>query len=154
MPQDFQTYDGFAIPASENLFDSHLKPEQVQQLSPAALAYVGDAVYELYIRSLYLFPPKKQQVYHQQVVTQVRAETQAHYLQILQPFLRERELDIVRRGRNAATGKPRRLKGGIYQQASSLETLIGYLYLQDRQRLQQLFSQIDFPPTSSVNGEC
>ncbi len=154
MSEDFQTYDSMANSLGESLFDRHLKPEQIQQLSPAALAYIGDAVYELYVRSLYLFPPKQQQVYHQQVVHQVRAETQAHYLQILQPLLSEGELDIVRRGRNAATGKPRRLNRKIYQQASSLETLIGYLYLQDRQRLQQLFSQIDFPAISSTNSNC
>ncbi|WP_071516138.1 ribonuclease III domain-containing protein [Geitlerinema sp. PCC 9228] len=149
MSQDFPTYDGTATSDREHFFDSHIKPEQIQQLSPAALAYLGDAVYELYVRSLYLFPPKQQQLYHQQVVTQVRAETQARYLEILQPFLNEGELEIIRRGRNAATGKPRRLNRKIYQQASSLETLIGYLYLQDRQRLQQLLSQLDFPPIES-----
>ncbi len=108
------------------------------QLSPASLAYLGDAVFELYIRSRYLLPPQKMSEYHDQVVAKVRAESQAAYLQTLEPYLTESEQDIIRRGRNAATGKPRRLAAKIYQQASSLETLIGYLYLQNPQRLHQL----------------
>jgi ribonuclease-3 family protein len=44
----------------------------------------------------------------------------------------------VKRGRNAATKPPRRLSAKVYQQATSLETLIGYLFLSDRDRLQSL----------------
>ena len=47
---------------------------QLQQISPTALAYLGDAVYELYVRSHYLLPPKRSQAYHRLVVAQVRAE--------------------------------------------------------------------------------
>ncbi len=119
---------------------------QLQQLSPAALAYLGDAVYELYMRGLCLLPPKRQQLYHQQVVTQVRAETQARQLQSLEPHLSELELEIVRRGRNAVQGKPKRLSLQIYQQASSLETLIGYLYLSDPQRLGELLALLELEP--------
>ncbi len=58
------------------------------------------------------------------------------------PYLTAIEQDIVRRGRNAATGCPRRLRAEIYQQATSLETLIGYLYLQDTQRLNELLETL------------
>lgn len=115
---------------------------KLQQLSPAALAYVGDAVYELYIRTRYLFPPKRLQVYHHQVVAQVRAESQARHLQSLQPHLTEIECEIVRRGRNAASKRPKRVDPDIYQQATALEALFGYLYLSDPQRLAQLLSQL------------
>lgn len=113
-------------------------------LSPASLAYLGDAVYELYARTRCLLPPKRVADYHRQVVAQVRAETQAECLRSLEPHLTEAEREIVRRGRNAATGGPRRLSPELYQQATSLETLIGYLYLQDPQRLQQLLAILDF----------
>lgn len=112
----------------------------IRQLSPAFLAYLGDAVYELYVRTQNLLPPRRLAKYHDQVVSQVRAETQAIYLQILMPYLTGTEKDMVRRGRNAATGKPRRLSPDLYQQATSLETLIGYLYLHDAQRLNQLLA--------------
>ncbi|ACK71595.1 ribonuclease III [Gloeothece citriformis PCC 7424] len=116
---------------------------QMGQLSPASLAYIGDAVYELYVRSVYLLPPRRLSDYHSQVVAQVRAEQQAAHLQTLEPYLTETEQEIVRQGRNAATGRPRRLSPKLYQQATSLETLIGYLYLQDPQRLTQLLEYLE-----------
>jgi ribonuclease-3 family protein len=119
---------------------------QIEQISPASLAYLGDAVYELYIRTFYLLPPRRLCDYHHQVVAQVRAESQANTLRVLKPYLTDPELEILRRGRNAATGSPRRLEREIYQQATSLETLIGYLYLTDLQRLTQLLAHLELDP--------
>jgi ribonuclease-3 family protein len=113
----------------------------VQRLSPAALAYVGDAVYELYVRTLCLMPPKRIQSYHEQVVAHVRAETQADFVQSLESLLTPSEIDILRRGRNAAARGPRRVDPEIYQQATGLETLLGYLYLCDPARLADLLKQ-------------
>ncbi|MEA5622150.1 Mini-ribonuclease 3 [Nostoc sp. UHCC 0251] len=115
---------------------------QVQQISPTALAYLGDAIYELYVRMFYLLPLQRSGIYHRLVVEQVRAETQALHLRSLIPQLKDTELEIVRRGRNAATGRPKRLNPEIYQQATSLETLIGYLYLTDYQRLTELLQML------------
>ncbi|ERN40100.1 Ribonuclease III [Rubidibacter lacunae KORDI 51-2] len=114
-----------------------------QRLSPAVLAYLGDAVYEVCARSRYLLPPKRLSDYHRLVVSAVRAETQAERLQTLEPYLNADERDILRRGRNAASGRPRRLSPLIYQQATSLETLIGYLFLCDRERLLQVLQWLD-----------
>lgn len=119
---------------------------QLQQISPTALAYLGDAVYELYVRSHYLLPPKRSQAYHRLVVAQVRAETQALHLRSLTPYLNQTELEILRRGRNASTRRPKRVDPQIYQQATSLETLLGYLYLTDPQRLMQLLQKLDLKP--------
>jgi ribonuclease-3 family protein len=115
---------------------------QVQQISPSALAYLGDAIYELYVRMFFLWPQQRPEIYHRLVVAQVRAETQALHLRSLTPHLRSNELEIVRRGRNAATGRPKRLNPEIYQQATSLETLVGYLYLTDYPRLQELLQKL------------
>ncbi|ACK66436.1 ribonuclease III [Rippkaea orientalis PCC 8801] len=119
------------------------KISSIGQVSPAFLAYLGDAVYELYIRTYYLLPPRRLVDYHNQVVSFVRAETQAALLEYLKPYLTDAEREIVRRGRNAATGKPRRLSPEIYQQATSLETLIGYLYLHNQGRLTQLLEKLN-----------
>jgi len=119
-----------------------ISPTQVQQISPAALAYIGDAIYELYARIFYLLPLQRLETYHRLVVAQVRAETQALHLRSLIPHLREAELEIVRRGRNASTGRRKRLAPEIYQQATSLETLIGYLYLTDISRLTELLQKL------------
>ncbi len=113
------------------------------RLSSASLAYLGDVVYELYIRSNFLFPPKRIASYHNQVIEQVRAETQAAHLRSLEPYLTDSEKEILRRGRNAAKGKSRRTSAAVYQQASSLETLIGYLYLTNPDRLHQLLDTLN-----------
>jgi len=118
----------------------------IQQVPSATLAYLGDAVYELYIRTQYSLPPKRIHAYHQQVVAQVRAEAQAQHLRSLHPHLTSAELEILRRGRNSASSGPKRLEPEIYQQATSLETLIGYLYLTDRPRLIQILTYLQLPP--------
>jgi len=112
-------------------------------VSPAALAYLGDAVYELYVRTYYLAPPKRLNDYHLQVVETVKAESQAAFLRLIEPELSLEEKDILRQGRNAASARPRRIPAEIYQQASSLETLIGYLYLHDSRRLNELLAKLD-----------
>jgi ribonuclease III family protein len=121
---------------------------QIDRLSPIALAYLGDAVFELYVRTQFLLPPKRMANYHSQVVTQVRAESQAIHLASLLPNLTDAEKEILRRGRNACVTKPRRLDRQTYQQATGLEALIGYLHLTNPQRLQELFAKLDFDAVS------
>lgn len=123
-----------------------LTPEQLNSLSPVALAYIGDAVYELFVRGMFLLPPKRIQAFHQQVVNQVRAEQQAHQVQRLLPLLTEAEQDLLRRGRNASSRGPRRVDSQVYQQATGFEALIGYLYLSDPARLMELLGSLDLSP--------
>jgi ribonuclease III family protein len=126
----------------------------VQRLTPSALAYLGDAVYELYVRRYYLLPPKRPMAYHQEVVAQVRAEAQARHLCALLPYLTEVEQDWLKRGRNTAGHCPKRLDPKIYQQATGLETLLGYLYLTSPQRLLDLLSQLGFDaPSPQLAGQ-
>lgn len=128
-----------------------LSPAQVQTLSPIALAYIGDAVYELFVRGHFLMPPCRIQAYHQRVVNQVRAEQQSHHLCQITPYLTPAEQDILRKGRNAAPRGPRRIDPQTYQQATSFEALIGYLYLTDSQRLQELLSLIDLTAAAATS---
>lgn len=114
----------------------------LRQVSPASLAYLGDAVYELHIRRHHLLPPKRIQLYHDRVVAEVRAEAQAGYLNLLQPHLTDSEREVLKRGRNASPRGPKRLDPQIYQQATSLETLLGYLYITDLERLTELLQHI------------
>jgi ribonuclease-3 family protein len=128
---------------------------EIQRLSPAALAYLGDAVYELYIRCYYLLPQSRIRTYHERVVAQVRAETQARHLDELLPHLTDAERDMVRRGRNATDKRPKRLKGttSTYQAATGLETLVGYLYLTQPDRLTELLARLDFSLFSSSSSD-
>ncbi|MEO1429055.1 MAG: ribonuclease III domain-containing protein [Cyanobacteria bacterium J06632_19] len=141
VPQDLFDFHEQSEPNAEQLLPK-LSVSQLQQLSPSALAYLGDAVYELFIRRYYLLPPQKVDNYHRLVVAQVRAEKQAEMLKLLDPHLNSNELEIVRKGRNAATGRPKRLDPQIYRQATSLETLIGYLYLTNTERLSELLQKL------------
>ena len=121
---------------------------QIRSLSPSALAYIGDAVYELYVRMAYLIPPRRSQSYHYLVVAQVKAEKQAKHLQALVPHLTDGELEVIKRGRNAALRKNRRVEPAVYQQASGFETLVGYLYVADSDRLWQLLGHLSLGAAS------
>jgi len=122
---------------------------EVRTLSPGALAYIGDAVFELFIRHYCLLPPSRLQDYHQQVVSYVRAETQAKIVRQLYSQLSASEKTVIKQGRNAATGRPKRLDLETYQYATGFETLIGYLYLTDPTRLTELLEQIKLDLLSS-----
>lgn len=117
-------------------------PAQLQRLSPQALAYIGDAVFELFVRGCYLLPPRRLQTYHQQVVNQVRAEQQAASLQELLPHLTVAETAILKQGRNAAPSRGRRADAAVYGQATGFEALLGYLYLSDPERLTCLLQRL------------
>jgi ribonuclease-3 family protein len=129
---------------SSPLLPPHLEPASllpepmVRSLSPTLLAHLGDVVFELLVRSHCLLPPRRIQDYHGQVVSLVRAERQSALLRQIQPLLTEDEQDWVRRGRNASSDGPRRIDSNLYRDASALETLLGYLYLRDPQRLREL----------------
>eukprot|EP00850_Spirogloea_muscicola_P000032 SM000001S04434 [mRNA] locus=s1:179730:181768:- [translate_table: standard] len=127
----------------------------------ASLAYLGDALYELYAR-LHFFAPQRIEAYSDRVTAVVCCEAQHSLLCALleDDFLTEGERDVLRWGRNVTTGQ-RRAKGragsAVYSSATSLETLnprigyglvcgvaVGYLYLTDKQRLEELMAQLGF----------
>ena len=121
---------------------STLTQQQMSAITPTTLAYIGDAVFELYVRSRLLFPAKRTRDYHIEVVSHVKAEQQAHYVNVILPHLTEREKDILRRGRNATSGKQRRASAQHYQQATGFEALLGFLFLSDRTRLTTILSYL------------
>lgn len=121
-----------------------LEPEAV---SPLVLAYIGDAVYELYIRLLLVaHGERKMKDLHQQTVFHVRAEAQASFLKDLEPILTAEEAHVVRRGRNAKSGQGGSKGSGIiaYRLSTGFEALIGYLYLKGKEeRLVEILTELD-----------
>ena len=103
----------------------------VRQLPPLALAHVGDAVYDLHVRThVVLTGPAKPRELHRRTVSYVRATAQAAALRALLPELNEAEADVVRRARNARPAHiPKGVEAAEYAQATGLEALLGYLYL-------------------------
>ena len=140
----------------DELLNSHslaqCAEQQLRSLSPLALAYVGDAVFELFVRSRLLWPPQQVRTFHRQVVGHVRAEQQAHYLECLQPHLSDDEKDVLRRARNAASGRKVRSSLRDYRQATALEALVGYLYLTDTQRLTEVLSYLPITAEATSAG--
>nr|WP_241735269.1 ribonuclease III domain-containing protein [Cyanobacterium stanieri] len=130
------------INVRENQSLAKIPQSSLKQISPISLAYIGDAIYELHIRTHYLIPCLKIADHHHKVVQQVRAETQAKHLQKLYPILNEEEKTWVKRGRNSVKKSPRKLAPGVYQQATGFETLLGYLYISNPPRLDEILTQI------------
>ncbi|ABC98513.1 ribonuclease III family protein [Thermostichus sp. MS-CIW-21] len=126
---------------------------EIGRLSPAALAYLGDAIYELHVRRQQLFPPTRPELYHRQVVRRVRGSAQARLLLALLPYLSPEEREIVRWGRNGCGRPPRHLPLADYQNASGLETILGYLYLTDPERLRHILALTDVLAKTIGEGE-
>ncbi len=105
--------------------------------SPLALAYIGDSVFDLMIKSRIVFRANMQvQKYHKKVSAIVRAGTQAMLTErfIESGFLSEEELAIYKRGRNATTHtKAKNASVGEYRKATGFEAMLGYLYLSGNQ---------------------
>ncbi len=99
--------------------------------SPLTLAFIGDGVYELVIRSLIVGRGNaKPGQLHAHTSHLVRAESQAELIEVILPELSEEEQDFYRRGKNAKPQTmPKNASPEAYHSATGFETLMGYLYL-------------------------
>ncbi|PWK05655.1 Mini-ribonuclease 3 [Tumebacillus permanentifrigoris] len=114
------------------------KPHEMPGL---ALAYMGDAVWEMYIRQHLLCKGEMQpNSLHKYATRYVKAKSQAGVLHFLAESLSEEEMSVMKRGRNAKSGSTPKNGDLIdYRHATGFESLLGYLYLQGRfERLQEL----------------
>ncbi len=128
-----------------NSIKEKLSLKDIEMLNPLVLAYMGDAVYEVFVRnniiSRGIWQPKQ---FHKESVSFVKAAAQAEFLESIRELLDEEEEDIVRRGRNAKSGTvPKNAELMDYRNATGFESLIGYLYLKGRfDRLNIIFENI------------
>ena len=127
--------------------DSYIKEQfgiaevDIRTYSPLTLAYIGDGIYDLVIRSGVVGKGNTRAgELHKRTSQIVKAHTQAEMMELLLPLLTEEEADIYRRGRNAKS--PTMAKNATmsdYRKATGFETLMGWLYLQDEfERLVEL----------------
>ena len=128
----------------ETLFP-RLSPREVNQMNMLALAHVGDAVYELLVRS-HICRERNAPVrqLHRLTVQRVRAEAQAEAVEKLLLLMDDEELAVYKRGRNTKVNSaPHHADIGQYHAATGLEALFGWLYLQGKTgRIEELFSAI------------
>ena len=103
------------------------------------LAYLGDAIYDFYVRERLVRRGGKVQKLHKTAISMVCAHAQAEALGRIEGVLTEAEADVVRRARNAHQNPPRNANPAEYHRATGLEALIGYLYLtRQQERLNEL----------------
>lgn len=109
-------------------------PEPPRLMAPLALAYLGDAVYDLYVRRYVLsLPSRRPHDLHRETTRYVSAKAQARAVRLLDSILTDEERDVIRRGRNAKShAAPKHTDVLDYRHSTGLECLIGYLYLSDR----------------------
>ena len=123
---------------NEEISTAHnaFKALDTRELNPLQMAYVGDTVHDLYVRSMLLSRGMTVGKMHKQAVRMVSAGAQARMLEAIESELSEEEADITRRGRNS---QAKHADPADYAHATGLEALWGYLYLSGRtQRLDEL----------------
>lgn len=120
---------------------SGIPKEKINEIPPIVLAYIGDAVFELFVR-LYLVGEgeSKANLLHKKSIAFVKAQAQAEIVKEISGLLTEEERDIVRRGRNIKPASlPKNADIMDYRYATGFEAMIGYLYIvQDNSRLMEI----------------
>lgn len=120
------------------------KESEVRELSPLALAYIGDACFEILVRSEILDVRKNPNKLHRESIRFVRAKSQRELIEKVEDKLTEEEMKIFKRGRNAKSHTvPKNADPIDYRMATGLEALFGYLYLLKRyNRIREIFEEM------------
>lgn len=131
----------------ENIFrnvNNELTAEDIMMLSPLQLAYIGDAVYELLVRTYLIKRGHSVGKLHKLATKYVKAKAQANIVHNIEGNLTQSESDIIRRGRNSKSNTvPKNANMMDYKYATGFEALIGYLYLNEEYiRIIELFDMI------------
>ncbi len=119
--------------------------QEVELMSPLTWAYIGDAVYELFIRNKLINETNlKPHKLHIEAIKYVKAKSQAEKLNAIYEMLTDEEKDIVRRGRNVQNHHlPKNSNVQEYMYSTAFEALIGYLYLtKQNTRLKEILEKI------------
>lgn len=111
-----------------------MREADAEEYSPLALAYIGDCVFDLVIKSLVLNRGNRQvKKLHRETSRFVQASAQSRIMHVIQGQLSEEELRVYKRGRNSKTVTPAKNQSLTdYRRATGFEALVGYLYLKRR----------------------
>ncbi len=124
------------------LYNKDVNPDT---LSPLTLAFIGDAVFSLYIREMLVCDANRPVgKLHKLSIQWVKAEAQSKGMHTILPLLTEKETEVFKRGRNAHTSHtPKNQSGCDYHYATGFESLVGYLYLKnEEERLKFLLNEV------------
>ena len=108
-----------------------MKEVDIKEYSPLTLAYIGDSIYDLIIKSLVVNEGNRQvQKLHKETSMRVQASAQSKMMRAIQEHLTEEEHTVFKRGRNAKSVSPAKNQSITdYRRATGFEALMGYLYL-------------------------
>lgn len=115
------------------------------EMAPLMLAYIGDAVYEVIVRTIVISKGNRQSSkLHKDSTSLVNAAVQAEFAERLMDSLTDEELTVYKRGRNANShNKAKNATTGDYRKATGFEALIGFLFLQGRtERIHELLNKV------------
>ena len=105
-------------------------------------AHIGDAVWEVFVRTYTIYKTSNSKMLHKITTDRVNAVFQKDMLLLIMPKLTLDEQELARRGRNLPIPVARRSIQNDYRQATAFEVLIGYWYLHDSDRLNEIYSTI------------
>ncbi len=133
-------------------YDSILKlydldKKDIRSYSPSVLAYIGDTVFDLFVRSAVIGEGNiSVNKMHKKCAMVVKASSQARIYEKIEPMLSDEEADVMRRGRNShQKTMAKNASAADYHKATGLEALIGYLFMTGRtERIFELMKQIQF----------
>lgn len=110
----------------------------MEEINLKNYAYLGDAVWELFVREKTIFQTQNAEKLHKITTDKVKAKAQHDLLMQIQEKLSEDELEIMRRGRNLPVPIARKSNQAEYRMATAFEALIGWWYLNDKDRLEEI----------------
>ncbi len=114
-----------------------------EEIGVIQLAWLGDSVWELHQRLRHVHIPLKSKDLHLSVVNEVKAQSQSKSLEDIEHLLNTFEINLIRRARNKTKRFPKSSDPVIYSRATGFETLIGWLFLKDPERLSKIFEYLE-----------
>lgn len=120
--------------------------QDLKQMNPLALAYIGDAIYEIFIRTYIVSKNKETCVnkLHKKTIQFVKASAQSYFIREIQEYLNEEEIKVFKRGRNTKSNtSAKNASIQDYRMATGFEAVIGYLYLLNKdERLEEIMKLV------------
>lgn len=119
----------------DSVLFNKLSTDEARLLNPLVLAFIGDAAYEVFIRSYIIAQNSELSAHkmHVKAISYVKAHAQSEILKNIEQYLTEEEIVIYKRGRNAKSSSvPKNADVTEYRKATGLEALVGFLFITDQ----------------------
>ena len=113
-----------------------------EELALRNYAHIGDAIWEVFVRTYVIYKTSNSKLLHKMTTDRVNATFQKDLLNLLMQELSEDEQELARRARNLPIPVGRRSIQADYRQATAFEVLIGYWYLHNKERLEEVYQII------------